>query len=116
MLGFDALDAWWWPYVFILIAGWAVTDFWRYLGVFLAGNLSEESEIMVFVRLVATALVAGVIARIVLFPTGSLAASPIPLRIAAVAAGFVFFWWIRRNLFLGILVAEVVLIGGWLAF
>ncbi len=114
MLAFDALDAWWWPYLFIVIAGWLVTDFWRFLGVFLAGNLSEDSEIMVLVRAIATALVAGVIARIVLFPTGSLAGSPLLLRVGAVVAGFAVFWWVRRNLFLGLLVAEIVLLGGWL--
>lgn len=39
---FDALDAWWWPYVFILVAGWLATDSWRFLGVYLGGRISED--------------------------------------------------------------------------
>ena len=113
MPAFDALDFWWWPYLFVLVAGWLATDFWRFLGVFIGGGLSADSEVMILVRAIATALVAGVIARIVLFPAGSLATAPIPLRLLAVAAGFAFFWWIRRNLLIGLLVAETVLIGGW---
>ena len=58
---FAALDAWWWPYLFILIAGFAATDFWRFLGVYLGGRISEDSDLLVLVRAVATALVAAVI-------------------------------------------------------
>jgi hypothetical protein len=47
---FAALDTWWWPYVFILAAGWLPTGMWRYLGVFFAGNLDENAEILVFIR------------------------------------------------------------------
>ena len=43
---FDAIDAWWWPYLFILIAGFAATDVWRFLGVYLGGRVSEDSELL----------------------------------------------------------------------
>ena len=56
-------DAWWWPYVFILIGGALATDIWRFLGVYLAGGIAEDSDILVLVRCVATALVAAVIAN-----------------------------------------------------
>ncbi|AXS40885.1 AzlD domain-containing protein [Breoghania sp. L-A4] len=104
---------WLWPYVVILIAGWFPTDIWRFLGVILAGKLQEDSEILVWVRAVATALVAGVIARLLLFPTGVLADSPPPLRIAAVVIGFAAFKLARERVLVGIAAAEVVLIGGW---
>ena len=58
---FTAIDAWWWPYIFILIAGWAATDTWRFLGVFLGGQLSQDSPTLILVRCIATALVAAVI-------------------------------------------------------
>lgn len=83
-MSFDAFDAWWWPYLFILLAGWLATDSWRYLGVYLGGKMSEESDILVFVRCVATALVAAVIANLIVFPSGALADSPLVLR------------WVRR--------------------
>ncbi|MEZ5841152.1 MAG: AzlD domain-containing protein [Hyphomicrobiales bacterium] len=104
----------WWPYLFILIAGWAATDVWRFVGVMLSDRLTEDSEALILVRSIATALVAGVISKLVIFPGGALVGAPLALRLAAVAAGMGFFWGVRRNLFLGILVAEVVLIGGWL--
>ncbi len=104
---------WLWPYLVILIAGWLPTDIWRFLGVILAGKLKEDSEILVWVRAVATALVAGVIARLLLFPAGALAESPLSLRIAAVAVGFVVFKLARERVLVGIAAAEVVLIGGW---
>lgn len=110
----DAMtESWWWPFVFILFAGWFATDIWRILGVILAGRLREDSEMMVWVRAVATALVAGVIARLMLFPTGALAECPLALRVAAIAVGFAVFKLARERVVLGIAAAEVVLIGGW---
>lgn len=106
-------QSWWWPYAVILIAGWLATDVWRWLGVILAGRLREDSEIMVWVRAVATALVAGVIARLILFPVGALADSPMLLRVAAIVVGFAVFKATREKVLVGILSAEVVLLGGW---
>ena len=116
MSGFDLeamTQSWWWPYAVILLAGWLATDIWRWLGVILAGRLREDSEIMVWVRAVATALVAGVIARLMLFPTGVLADSPLALRVAAIIIGFAVFKLTRERVLVGILAAETVLIGGW---
>ncbi len=50
----------WWPLVMIIIAGWFATDVWRWLGVFAGGRLREDGELLIWVRCVATALVAGV--------------------------------------------------------
>lgn len=110
-----AADAWWWPYVMILVAGWLATDVWRWFGVLLAGRLREDSEILNWVKAVATALVAGVIARLILFPQGALEAAPVWLRILAGAAGFATFLAAKQRVYIGVLTAEVVLIGGWLA-
>ncbi len=55
------------PYLFILIAGSLPTHIWRYLGVLSAGRLSERSPLIGVVRAVASALVAAVIARLVLY-------------------------------------------------
>ena len=32
-MSYAAFDTWWWPYLFIAIAGWLGTDIWRWLGV-----------------------------------------------------------------------------------
>ncbi|WP_048646280.1 AzlD domain-containing protein [Nitratireductor soli] len=111
-MSFGALDAWWWPYVFILAAGWLATDSWRFLGVYLGGKMSEDSDILVFVRCVATALVAAVIANLVVFPGGALAGSPLALRIGAAAIGFAAYLAAGKRMIVGIVSAEAVLLAG----
>ena len=108
-MSFDAIDASWWPFVFILLAGWLPTDMWRFLGVYLAGEIRDDAEILVFVRTLATALVAGVIAKLVLYPDGAL------VRISAAALGFAAFQMAGRRIIVGILVAEIVLVSWLLA-
>lgn len=109
---FDAFDARWWPFLFILIAGWLATDFWRYLGVYLGGHLSEDSDLLVMVRAVATALVAAVIGNLIVFPSGALADTTLALRMVAAAAGFFAYLFLGRRILVGILVAEAVLVIG----
>ncbi len=99
-------------FAFILIAGTLGTDIWRWLGVFGGKQLSEESEALIWVRSVATALVAGVIASQVLYPGGVLAGTPITLRIGAAVAGFAVFLALRKNMVAGIAVALAVLAVG----
>ena len=112
--GYSLIDAWWWPYAFVLIAGYVPTEIWRHVGVVLAGDLSEESPVLLWVRAVATALVAAVIAKLILFPTGALAETEPALRIVAAAIGFGTFKVTRDSVLAGVLVAEAILIGGWL--
>lgn len=109
--GYNGVDAAWWPYVFILLAGWLPTDIWRWLGVLSAGRLDERSPAVALARTVATSLVAAVIGRLVLMPGGSLEAIPLPIRIAALATGFAAYYWLGRKTLIGILFAEVVLLG-----
>ena len=99
--------------VYILVAGALATFVWRFAGVFFAGRISEDSEIIGWVRAVATALIAGIIARIVLFPTGSLADAPLWVRIVAVVIGFAIALRGRRWTFVGILAGMLVLVAGW---
>ena len=113
-LAYDSIAAAWWPYLFILIAGSLATDVWRWIGVFAGSRLSEESELLVWVRAVATALVGGVVGQLLLFPTGALAAAPVWLRILAAALGFAAFWSWRKSILVGVLVGEAALVGGWL--
>ena len=114
-MSFDAIDAWWWPFLFILVAGWLATDVWRFLGVYLGGRISEDSDILVLVRSVATALVAAVIANLIVFPGGALAGTPLALRLAAAIAGFAAYILGGKRVLVGIIVAEAVFIAGWYA-
>jgi hypothetical protein len=72
-VSYYAYDFWWWPYLFILLAGWLMTDGFRFLGVYFGGRIAEDSEALVVVRTLATALVAAVIGNLVVFPSGGFA-------------------------------------------
>ncbi len=104
------------PYLALILLGFLPSEIWRWLGIVLGGGLSEESEIILWVRAVATALVAAVVARLVLIPPGALAAVPLGVRLAAIGIGFLAFLLIRRSAFAGVLVGEAVLVAGALAF
>lgn len=109
---FDAIDAWWWPYIFILVAGWLATDSWRFLGVYFGGRIAEDSDILVLVRAMATALVAAVIGNLIVFPTGALGSTSLVLRATAAMLGFGAYLFLGKRILLGIVVAEIVLLAG----
>lgn len=102
-------DTWWAPYLFIAIAGWLATDFWRWLGVIAGNRLKEGSEVLNWVRAVATALVMAVTAKLIVFPTGVLEQSPLWLRIGAAVLGFVAFLLARQRVLVGVIVPLVLL-------
>ncbi len=99
-----------WPYLLVILAGFLPTDIWRWLAVIFARKLNEESELMIFVRGVATAMVAGVIMRLVLFPTGDLVSIPLVIRLGAVAGGFLVYFLARRSTLIGVIAGEAIMI------
>ncbi|HMN52321.1 MAG TPA: AzlD domain-containing protein [Xanthobacteraceae bacterium] len=99
-------------YLLVILAGFLPTDVFRFAAVLFSRRLDEDSEVLVLVRAVATALLAGVIARLVLFPTGDLANVPLYLRVGAIAAGVIGYFAIRKSVLAGVIVAEIVIITG----
>jgi hypothetical protein len=81
------------------------------VGLWLGGGVEEGSELLVWVRAVATAILAGVIAQI-LQPPGALASVPDWLRYAAVAAGSAVFMVTRRSTLAGVIGGELVMLAG----
>ena len=104
------------PYLALILVGFLPNEVWRLLGLLVARGLNEESEIVVWVRAVATAILAGVIAQLIATNSGALATIPLAVRVAAVAAGFLAFLLIRRSVFAGVAIGEAVLILGASAF
>ena len=104
------------PYLALILVGFLPSEVWRWIGILIGRSLDEESEIILWVRAVATALVAAVVARIVLVPPGALAAVPLSVRLIALAAGFLAFYFIRRSAFAGVIVGMAVLVAGALTF
>lgn len=107
---FDAYDTWWWPYLFVLVAGWLASDIWRLIGVAIGGRLDEKSEGLVLARAVATALVAAVIGKLIVFPSGAVAETSLLVRIAAAAFGFGAYLVSGKRVIAGIVVSEAILL------
>lgn len=85
---------------------------WRWLGLYLGRGLDVDGEIFQWVRAVATALVAGLVARLALFPAGVLANVPLWVRAAALGGGIAIFFLARRSLLSGVLGGALILIAG----
>ena len=112
MISYQTFDAWWWPYLFIAVAGWLATDIWRWLGVMIGNRLKVDSAALTLVRAVATALLAAVISKLILYPVGELKNVPMALRLIAVGAGFAAFLLFGKRIWIGIAVALGLLIAG----
>ena len=102
----------WHALLILLVAGVIPNQIWRMLGLWFGGGLDEGSELLVWVRAVATAILAGVIAQILVQPPGALAGVPGWLRYAAVAAGFLAFIVTRRSTLAGVAFGELVMVAG----
>lgn len=104
------------PYLALLLVGFLPNEVWRWLGVFFSRGLDEESEVLVWVRAVATAILAGVVAQLIFLPPGALATVPLWVRLAATAIGFLAYLLIRRSVFAGVAAGELAILGGALLF
>jgi Branched-chain amino acid transport protein (AzlD) len=104
-----------WPYLALVLLGYLPNEVWRVLGLILARGLGEDSEIAIWSRAVATAILAGVIAKLIVFPPGALLSIPLPVRVTAVVCGFIAFLAVKRSVFVGVAVGEAaLLLGGFL--
>src|SRR3546814_3148285 len=90
-----------WPYV-VMLAGAAITYFWRALGVALAGRLRPDGRLFDWVGCIAYALLAGLISRMIVLPIGPLAETTLGARLASVPIAVAIFLGLRRNVLLGV--------------
>lgn len=102
----------WQALILLVIVGFLPNEVWRMVGLWFGGGVDESSEVLVWVRAVATAILAGVIAQILVRPPGALASVPDALRYGAVVAGFAVFLLARRSIFAGVACGEIVLLAG----
>jgi branched-subunit amino acid transport protein len=103
------------PYIILILVGFLPNEIWRLLGLVMARGLDEGSELVIWSRAVATAILAGVIAKLILFSTGELAGIPLQIRLGAAVCAFVAYIVMKRSVFAGVLAGEtVLLLGGFL--
>ncbi|MFZ4788686.1 MAG: AzlD domain-containing protein [Beijerinckiaceae bacterium] len=98
------------PYALMLIVAAVPTGIWRAGAVVLSRSISSQSLVFEWVRFVATALLAGVVAKLLANPSGALALAPDWGRLGAVVAAFAAFMAFRRSVFAGVLTGETILI------
>ncbi|MGI9407291.1 MAG: AzlD domain-containing protein [Hyphomicrobiaceae bacterium] len=106
----------WMGYALILVAGVAMTEPWRWAGVWLSRDLDIDSEVFRWVRAVSTALVSGLVARLVIFPIGQLETVPLGVRLAAFGGGVLIYLFVTRNLALGVVGGTTILLAGAMVF
>jgi hypothetical protein len=105
-----------WPYLVVVLVGFLPTELWRALAVVVSRGLDEDSEILVWVRAVAATLLAGVVAKLLYYPTGALAAVPLWGRGGAMVLGLAAFFALRRSVVAGVLVGvAAVVLAAWMA-
>ena len=104
----------WHALLLLVFAGFLPNEIWRMVGLWFSRGVNESSEVLVWVRAIATAILAGVIAQILVKPPGALASVPDMLRYGAVVAGFAVFLLTKRSIFAGVAGGEItMLLGKW---
>ena len=78
-------------------AGFIATYMWRALAVVAVTRIDPESDLLLWVRAVSTALVAALVMRMIIAPSGVLATIAVEHRIAAVAIGIGIFYATSRS-------------------
>jgi hypothetical protein len=106
----------WAPYALLILVGFLPNEAWRMLGVVLARGLDEDSQIIVFARATATAILTGVVGKLVIFAPGALASVSVSVRIGAAALGLVAYWLARRSVLAGVVAATLAVMAGMLFF
>ncbi len=106
-----ALDHGLWPWVVLICFGFLPSEIWRMVGVFLSHGVDENSPVLVWVRAVATALLAGVVAKLLLAPNGALASLPLWGRLGPLAFGMTVYFAARKNVIAAVLAGEAAIIG-----
>jgi hypothetical protein len=106
------LGSGWTTAAIIVAVALLVHEPWRWLGLKVGRDLDIDGELFRWVRAVATAMVAGLVMRLLVFPAGALVTVPLTLRLVAFVAGIAVFFAARRNLALGVAGGIVALMLG----
>ena len=104
------------PYVLLILVGFLPNEVWRMLGLVLSRGLEEDSEIIVWVRAVATAIMTGVVGKLILFAPGALAQVPLWVRIGAAVLALAAFMLLRKSVMAAVTIGAGTIAIGMLLF
>jgi hypothetical protein len=102
-------------YLTIILAGCLATAVWRWLGLAVGSRLDVSGPSFQWMRAVATALVSGLVTRMLFFPTGALAGVPLSFRLGAFIGGVSVYFLLRQNVAAGVGAAALLLMAAQLA-
>src|SRR3954469_4362309 len=100
------------PVLALILFGFLPNEVWRVVGLMLVRGLDENSQIITWVRAVATAMLAGVLAQLILSTSGALALIPVAVRVGAAVIGFAAFLLANRSVFAGVAAGELSVMAG----
>ena len=104
-----------WSYLAIALIGFLPNEIWRVAGVVFSRRLDENSEIVAWMKAVATAMLAIIVVRLVLVPSAALVAVPLTIRGAAVGIGVAAFFIFQRSILAAVVTGQgAFLLGSWL--
>ncbi len=84
-------------YLAIAVAGFVPTYIWRGSAVLLVKRMTTDSPVLLWVRSVATALVAAIVTKLVLVPPGLLGETSLTARLLALAVSVTCFYAVPRH-------------------
>jgi branched-subunit amino acid transport protein len=97
-------------YTLLALMCGAGTYLWRGLGVAVSARIKPDSELFGWIGCVAFAMLAGLISRVVLLPSGALEQTALWQRLAATAVALIaYFYLTRKNLFVGVIASAVAM-------
>ncbi len=94
----------------IVVAGGLATYLWRYLGALAAQRIDPDNIVLLWVRSVATALIAALVMRFVYAPSGLLAETMVASRVLALLSGAAVFYAAGKRLEAGVGAAALAMI------
>lgn len=94
----------------VVFAGFLASEVWRWLGALLSSRMDENSALLAWVKMVAAALIAGVVVKLAMSPTGLLGSVPVSYRLIALGAGGAACLLFKRSVVMGLVVGQLVLL------
>lgn len=97
-------------FTLLAIACGAGTYLWRGLGVAIAARIRPESALFAWIGCVAYAMLAALISRVILMPSGALEHTALWQRLAATGIALVAYLLLtKKNLFAGVIASAVAM-------
>jgi hypothetical protein len=100
------------PYLILIFFGFLPSEIWRFMSVFVARRIDENSEIFVYVRTIAAVLLVGIVGKLIFTPSGVLALVPLAARLGALGIGAAAFLIFRRSVLAAVFAGEAAIIAG----